>query len=260
MYTISAVVGHRRELFATTLHELKGKYAATMLGFVWPVVFPLLFLSAYALVFLYVFKVKPADLTSKEYLLVVFTGLVPFLGFSEALSNGTSSVIENKGLVKNTMFPIELVPVKAVLLGKVTMLVGLIFVVIYLAVTGKVTLHLLGLPLVLLLHLAFAVGLAWLISSIAVVVRDIAQVVSVSILMLMLLSPIAYLPSMVPPQLLLLFSVNPLYYIISAYRWALLGLPMSNQDSVIFVVMCIGSLLLGGWFFARMKTVFADFL
>lgn len=74
MHSISAVFGHRRELFATTLHELKGKYAATVLGFVWPVVFPLLFLSAYALVFLYVFKVKPADLTSKSIYLSYLPG------------------------------------------------------------------------------------------------------------------------------------------------------------------------------------------
>ena len=260
MHPIRVVVSHKRQLLATTTHELKAKYAATILGFVWPVIFPFLFLSAYALVFLFVFKAKPEGLSSAEYLLVVFTGLVPFLGFSEAFSLGTTSVLENKALVKNTIFPIELVPVKAVFLGLVTMFVGLLFVLIYLAARGLLGLSVLWLPAVVIAHVLFSIGLAWFVGAVAVVVRDLAQMVSVVILLLMLLSPIAYLPSMVPPQLELLFGVNPLYYIISAYRMALLGTPMPPVDQMIFVLMCLGMLLVGAWVFSRLKEVFGDFM
>ena len=130
---------YRLMLYQTTINEIKTRYAGSVLGLAWLVVYPLLFLGTYAIVYLYIFQIRFPDLSSSEYVALIFCGLIPFLGFSEALSGGVPSVVSSSNLIKNTLFPIELVPIKAVFVGQATQFVGLILLLITLAIIGKLS-------------------------------------------------------------------------------------------------------------------------
>ena len=54
-------------------------------------------------------------------MIFIFSGLVPYLMTAEALVAGVTSVIANKSVLSNTVFPIDLTPVKAVLTSQATM-------------------------------------------------------------------------------------------------------------------------------------------
>ena len=83
----------------------------------WLFLQPALLLSVYLFVYLVVFKVRFPGFSRLDYVLYVFCGLVPFLGIIEAITLGAVSIKQNIHLVKNVMLPIELVPVRAVLVG-----------------------------------------------------------------------------------------------------------------------------------------------
>ena len=250
---------HRQLLAQTTRHDLRARYAGSLLGLAWLVVYPILFLGAYAFIYLFVFKVRFDLFNSNEYVALIFCGLIPFLGFVEALGTGVGSVTSNANLVKNTLFPIELASVKTVLTSQGTQVVGTGMLLGVLLVLDKLTLWSLMLPLIWFLQLIFAIGWVWILSSLNVYMRDLQYGVSVMTLILMMVSPIAYTVDMVPPALRVLLGLNPLYYIITAYQDCLmLGRFPPGANFGVLMAMSLVSFCGGYWFFVRMKTVFVD--
>ena len=127
---------HRKMLWATTLADIQSLYAGSVLGMFWLVIYPILMLTAYSVVYVFIFQVRLEQITTPQYVMLIFSGLIPFLGFSEGLGNSVISVTSNASLVKNTLYPIELIPVKAVLFSQCTEVVGLILLTVAVAVTG----------------------------------------------------------------------------------------------------------------------------
>jgi len=125
MRALKLLYQYRQILWSTTRNDIKGRYSGTVFGLLWTLIYPVLFLGMYALIYIMIFKVRLGEMTTFDYVLLIFSGQIPFFGFAEALGSGVSSVVANKNLIKNTLFPIELIPVKAVLSSSVTMLVGL---------------------------------------------------------------------------------------------------------------------------------------
>jgi len=251
---------HRYIIRQTVLNDIRARYAGSILGLFWMFLYPLLFLGIYAATYLYIFHISVSNFSPAEYVTLIFAGLIPFIGFSDALATGVSSVSANANLIKNTLFPIELIPVKAVLASQATQFVGTMILLVAIVAVGKLTLFALLLPVIWFFQLAFCMGLAWLLSSLNVLIRDTQNIVSILILMLMLISPIAYTVDMIPPRLAPFIKLNPLYYFIVAYQNILvLGkLPPAN---ILIVVVLLGILSFGAgyWLFVRLKSVFFDY-
>ena len=251
---------HRHTLFATTMNEIRARYVGSTLGMAWAVIYPFMFLALYAVVYTLILRVRLEQHTSIEYVLLIFCGLIPFIGFSEALTASTTAVVSNKGLLKNTMFPIELLPVKAVLSSSVSMTVGLGGLIVALWLQGRGSaLHLLIIPVVLLQWL-FSIGLAWLLSALTVFFRDITQIMGVFVLFLMLISPIGYTRDMIPAGMLPLIYPNPLYYLIEVYRQLLFfGVVPWSMLAVLVGLSAIA--FVGGYaLFNRLKPVFSEYV
>lgn len=250
---------HRVLLQRTTRSELKARFAGSLLGFVWLIGYPILLLGAYASVFLFVFKAKGAFASGPDYVIFIFCGLIPFLGFAEGIGVGTSSVTGSAGLIKNTLFPIDLVPVRAVFVSQAVQVIGSALLLVAVLANGMLTPWALLLPVVWLLQVMFTIGLIWIVSTVNVYLRDLQQMVSVITLFLMMVSPIS-IPARELEGPLLTFSVfNPLWYIIACY-----------QDLMVFgraptalafgglVALGLGFFSFGYWFFGRMKRVLVD--
>ncbi|WP_100961747.1 hypothetical protein [Bosea sp. FBZP-16] len=105
--------------------EITARFAGSILRAGWAIATPVLMLMIYAAVYLLIFSVQVPGKTGASYVVLIFTGLVPFLTTSEALSTGVSSVVANRAVLADTVFPIDLVPIKSVVLAQVTMLAGL---------------------------------------------------------------------------------------------------------------------------------------
>src|SRR3954471_8519293 len=94
-------------LWALTVIECRRKYAGSILGVLWYPLYSALLLGSYCFVYLVVFRVRYRDFSTYEFVLFVFAALIPYLGFSEAVTSGVVSVKANLALLRNAVFPIE---------------------------------------------------------------------------------------------------------------------------------------------------------
>lgn len=249
-----------RILWALTWIEVQRKYAGSILGLLWYPLYSFLLLGSYCFVYLVVFRVRYRELGTYEFVLFVFSALIPYLGFSEAVSTGLGSVKANLALLRNAVFPIEFVPVKHVLAALVGLLSSLAVLELLILPSSFRGWHVLYLPVPLVELLLFCVAVVWILSAIAVVVPDVAQVVNIGLLLLMFVSPIGFSVDQVPARIRPLVYLNPLSYLMDAFRYALLGIrTLPGWVDAAFLVVAIAVAALSVTFFRRMSPVFSDY-
>lgn len=251
---------HKGLLLATTFNGLHSRFTSSILGVAWLIIYPLIFLSMYSLVFIFILGVRMPDLSTTQYVLIIFSGLVPFLAFSEAFSAGTSSIIANRGLLRNTLFPIEMVVAKDVLIGHATMGFGLLMVWLTVLLNGHFYWTQLLVPFIFACQIIMTLGIAWISASMVIFFRDIQQLVPIIILFLMLVSPIAYTDDMVPEKMKPIIQLNPLAWLMHLYRQSFLTGTVSLMELVCFSLFSVMCCLLGYYFISRLKPVFADYV
>jgi lipopolysaccharide transport system permease protein len=257
----TGMIFSRRELLLRTLNsEIRRRYAGSVMGMAWLLVGPVLLMVLYATIYGVVFRLKPPEMNSNAYVVYILAGLVPFLGFSEALTSGTMSLTAQRDVLLNTVFPAELVPLRAVLVAFTAPLVGLLIVLCADIFVGQFTLWVILVPIVILLLLFFVTGVVWLLSLANLVVRDVQQLLSYVTMVLLITSPIAYTPSMLPPGFSLIIWMNPLsYFVIAVQSLIVFGAFPPWPAAIGCVVLGVGSFAFGWRVFQRAKLVFFDY-
>jgi homopolymeric O-antigen transport system permease protein len=249
-----------RVLYALTIIETRRRYAGSILGMLWYPAYSILLLASYCFVYLVVFKLRFRNLGTYDYVLFTFSGMIPYMGLSEAVNSSASSVRQNLTLLRNAVFPIEFVPVKHVCAALVGTFSSLAILIAMVAPTSYIGWHVLYLPVAAALLLLYCVMVGWIVSAIAVFLPDIMQVVNIVLLLLMFLSPVLFTVDMVPGRLRLFIYFNPLTYLIESFRFAFLGvrsLPMWSD--ALLALFCVVGAALAGSFFRRVSPIFADY-
>lgn len=232
-----------------------------MLGVAWVVLFPVMQLAIYASLYAFIFNVKPQNLSREGYVILVFSGMVPLLAFSEALTNATSSLAANRALLLNTVFPAELIPVRAVLAAQASGGVALIITLISGAVFGGADWKaLLLIPFLWVALVMFVTGIGWILSLISLVARDIQHGLSLVVMLLFVLSPFAYTPEMVPKAMKFILYLNPLSYFVFCFQALICygSFPLFWHLMVV-TGLALTSFLGGFWVFQRIKNMFFDY-
>lgn len=245
---------NRRLLASITRVELAKRHAGSVLGMAWVFLQPGLLLSVYLFVYMVVFPSRLQNFSQFEFVLYVFCGLVPYLGFMEALTTGGLSIKQNIHLVKNVMLPIELIPVRAVLVGMASQFVSIGLVLILTAIGGNLSWNIVWLPIIVGLQMMWLVGLTWILASLTVALPDITYFVNLFVFLLMFLSPIGYKPDAIPAGFRWMITLNPIYYLTAIYRGSILA---ANRPSwaviAVYIVMCVTTFAIGGAFFKHSR-------
>jgi lipopolysaccharide transport system permease protein len=257
---VDIIYRYRRLLGSMTRVELAKRHAGSLLGLAWVVLQPALLLSVYLFVYMVVFSYRFPGFSRMDYVLYVFCGLVPYLGFMEALTTGALSIRQNIHLVKNVMLPIELIPVRSVIVGMTSQFVSIALVLMLVTANRALSWHVLWLPAVVALQLLWLVGLTWVLSSLTVALPDITYFVNLFVFLLMFLSPIGFKPDMLPKGYVWILYANPIFYMTEMYRDSMLnGRWPTLTVGVAYTVMCLATFALGGAFFERFKGILADY-
>ncbi|MDX1440167.1 MAG: ABC transporter permease [Rubricoccaceae bacterium] len=250
----------RALLLRSVIIDVKAQYAGTVLGLSWVILGPVLLLVLYAMIYAVIFRIRVPNFTTAEYILNVFSGLVPFLAFAQALAVSVSVLGKERKLLFSR-FPAEFIPIKAVMVAYVMLLVGTIMVFIGDTVFSQATWTLLLVPVVALLQLMFSIGLGMILALLSLVLRDIQFIIQYVVIALLIVTPIAYTPDMIPGKLKVLLYLNPLFYYVSAYQHLVL---VNTLPPTHITILCVGSsliMLVGGfWFFARARQALSDLL
>jgi lipopolysaccharide transport system permease protein len=224
------------------------------------VVYPLIFLAMYALGFVAVLRVRVPNLGTPAYVLAIFCGLVPFLAFTEGFAGAAASIVANPGLVRNTLFPIELIPLREVVVGHVAMGIGMAMVgAAAVAQSGPRWSQLLVPPL-FVLQIMMTAGFGWIAATLNVFFRDVGRLVPILTLFLMLVSPIGYTADMVPAGLRPWLGINPLAALIDAYRSLLLAGTVPGAEIARIAVLAVAVMLAGYHLLVRLKSMFSDYV
>ena len=241
------------------------RYKGTMIGLVWMVVTPLVMLAVYTFVFGVVFKarwgVEFGD-SKAAFALIMFCGMTVFNIFSESVNGSVGIVTGNPNYVKKVVFPLELLPVSAVLSA---CFFGLIWIgILLLGIVicfHKFCFAAVCLPLVFIPLILFSCGIAWFVASLGVFLRDLSHVIGILLQVLYFITPIFYSMEMVPEQLRPVLLLNPLTSIVQSARQVLiLGQWPEWHALGIITLLSVVVFQLGFFWFMKTKRGFADVL
>jgi len=240
---------------------VRQRYTGSVLGSFWVFLFPLLQLSVFAALYTVIFKIRPTGLTEWGYVTLVFSGLVPLMCFSETLVSTTSSLSANRALLLNTVFPAELIPVRVALAAQVSGFAGLFITVVVTIAVGRANpLTLAAVPFVWLLLFMFSIGLGWILSLLSLVAKDVQHALGIITMLVMILSPFAYTPEMVPTALKPFLYLNPLsYYVLTFQSLICYGEWPPLHIIAAATILSLASFLGGFAIFRKAKQIFFDY-
>jgi ABC-2 type transport system permease protein len=263
---IREIVAKREVLLNLVRRELKVKYAASLLGAVWSLLNPIVYLAVFT------FVTKVLGMAIEEYPVYLLSGLLAWNLFSTALSVGARSVVDNSNLVKKVTFPREILPLAAIGVALVDYVLQMAVLVLFMLVTG------LGIPIpeIELLPLAFATllvfttALTFAVAAANVRYRDVGHLLGIALLLWFWLTPIVYAEEQVEgflekgSALWTAYFVNPLASVVGGLHRALYGTLGDGEAlfhvsmawlALVLLVVLVASLVLlritWGYFFAR---------
>ena len=247
---------HRELLYFLVWRDILVKYKQTILGLGWVLIRPLLTMIIFTVVF-----GKIANLSSGNtpYALLVFTGLLPWTFFSNAVSETSNSLLANSNLLAKVYFPRLIVPVSTVLACLVDFLVSFILLfllMIWYGVAPTPKILLLPLFIVILATLTFGFGL--LFSVVTVKYRDFRHIIPFLLQLGVYVSPVGYSISLVPEKWRFIYYLNPMVGIIDCCRWAILGDPLYMPGLIYTFIMAIALIGIGIIYFRNNELRFAD--
>jgi lipopolysaccharide transport system permease protein len=244
--------------------DFADRYVGQVLGLFWAVGYPLLIMGVFIFIFSVVFKVRVGGTRDVPfgYGVYMLAGLIPWLSFAEVMAKSPVAIIANAELVKQVIFPLEVVPFKVVLGALPAQLVSLGVLVVYtVAVYQFLPWTYLLLPGLLLLQIILATGVAYILAAVGVFIRDTKDFVQVLVFVGLYALPIVYLPEWVPGFLRPILYINPLSYMIWCYQDALYYGRFEHPFAWgIFMVVSIGTFGVGALLFTRLKTYFGNHL
>jgi lipopolysaccharide transport system permease protein len=218
---LACLRNNRRLAAAMMMRELRSRYAGQFTGAFWIVGHPLFQLLIFVFIFGVVFRQRlgGSHEMPRDYITYILSGLVPWLTFSSSLPTVCMSVVANSNLVKQFTFPTEVLPIKDIFISMIFWVVGFVIVIAYsIFVNGSLPWTYVLIPVVLILNLMLSIGIAWIMSSISVFVRDLKEVTTIVVSAGIYALPVVYLPSQLPKIFQPLIAVNPFSAMIWVYQ------------------------------------------
>jgi lipopolysaccharide transport system permease protein len=250
-----ARLAHFYELVAhLARRELTIQHRWTLLGWAWPLARQLAQLAVLVFVFSKIF-----ELNIDNYPVFVFSGLIAYSWFSSGVLAATTSVLDQRHLIFQPLFPASAVPVVAVAVPFIDVLVALPVLLVMLVFSGDLGPSALLLPPLLAIQLVLMCGIGWACAAVSVYLRDIPNVVIVGLTLLFYVTPVFYGLDHIPEQYQDVFKANPLATLIEGYRAALIGSPWPSALRLAVVTALALAVALGGFLaFRRLRWGFVD--
>jgi ABC-type polysaccharide/polyol phosphate export permease len=250
---------HRALIAILVRRELVARYRASVLGFFWSMLNPLLLLAVYAFVFTTIFQ--PRFPGGEPYPLFLFCGLLPWLYLTGAVLDSAVTLIDNGPLLAKVMCPPEIFPAVVAASHLVHHLLALPVLLAALAVSAAGGWHpfpwtVVLLPLVLVPWVLLVGGAVMAVSALSVHYRDLRDLVGHLLNLLFFASPIIYtLDGLeIPDALRTVLVLNPLASLVGVYRdVAFDGVVPTPVAAGTALAVGVAGWAVGAWLFGRFR-------
>jgi len=237
------------------------RYRGAMFGVLWVLLTPLIMLSIMAIVFGEVFQTRwTQQQDGVPFWLVLYSGLIAFNVFGDAVSRAPTAVRSYPNFVKKMIFPVAILPLVPLGSALIHAAFNLAILLLALAWTGHLHFQAALYPIMLIPLLLGTVGLSWFIAAWGVFIKDMTQIVPPFVQILMFVSPVLYPATAAPASLLPLYRYNPLGAVVEACRSAIFGQPIDWRAWIAALLCGVVTAALGWLFFRRSREEFADAL
>ncbi|PIE82806.1 MAG: hypothetical protein CSA09_05185 [Candidatus Contendobacter odensis] len=246
--------------------ELREQYAGSLLGIVWSVLQPVLFILLYWWVFATVLHARfpiGSALADTPFIVFLLSALLPWFAFQDGLGRAAAVIVGRRDMVCKVHFPVQVFPLAAAAAAFVVHAGSyLLFLLVYALWGSQLSLSTLGAVLVLLvLQFAVTAGLGLLLATLTVYLRDTTQVLGVLLAAMFYTAPILYPLSLVPAEFRGLVYLNPFATFAEAYHGAvLMGVWPEPLVLVGLGVFAITAVVMGAYLFRQLEPGFADVL
>lgn len=266
------LVWQYRELLGNLARkELKVKYKDSVLGFVWSLLNPLLYLVVFSLVFSEVLRVQVP-----RFGIFLLSGLLAWNLLSAGVSGGTASIVANGSLVQKVWFPREVLPLAAIGAAIVHFVLQLAVLAVALVVFRHApdwsSMVAFVPAMIALLLLTAALGL--LLAAVNVGLRDTQHLLELGLLAWFWLSAIVYPYSLVADRLgdrEWLMLLNPMIPIVTTFQRILynpddsanvlptdVGVEWYLRNLAVVIVLSLVLLVVALRVFGRLEDDFAE--
>jgi lipopolysaccharide transport system permease protein len=253
---------HRSLIWQLASRDVEARYRASVLGVLWAVALPVALFAVYLFVFTTVLRARwetPSG-TQAEVALFIFSGLLLFTLLAETVNRAPYLITEAPHFVKKVVFPVEILPIVALLSAILPFLIGAVILLATMVAMGfGLPWTIVYYPLLIIPIALLALGSSWLLSAMAVYLPDLRHVVGVVVTMLLFLTPIFYPASALPPQFSAFNELNPIAWTIESSKDVLFwGRAFAWRDYAFVTAASALIAWFGYGFFMASKRGFAD--
>ena len=259
---------NRKLIIRLSVNDFKTRYAGSMMGIFWAFMQPVITVLIYWFVFEKGLRAGTQAMggASVPFVLFLISGLVPWFFFSDAWPNGTNSLISYSYLVKKVVFKISILPVVKVMASiYVHVFFAAVAVLIFWAYGHAPDIYSLQIIYYSLCAFVLALGLSYITASVVVFFRDLREIINILLQILVWVTPIMWnIETSLPDGTLKkVLQLNPMYYVVSGYRDALIYKKWLWENAGLTIYFWVVTLLIFGMgmlVFKGLKKHFADVL
>jgi len=264
------MVRYRRLLLEMTWRELADPFAGSFLGVAWSVLHPLLMMAVYAGVFSIIFRGAPEEnVHGFDFTMQMISAYLPWMAMTNCVLTGCSVIRHKSNLVKQVVFPLEVLPIKTVLASLVPQVIGTLFLLFY----SLIRFHSLPWtwilwPLLFAFEVVLLSGLVLAVSAVGVYLRDLKDVLQVLFMVLFYATPVLYTENTLHPDnpavlkvLDFLLTFNPASLLVRPFRDAcFFGEFRYGWLWVLYPIISVLMLAFGYRVFHKLKPYFGNAL
>lgn len=262
--SVAAVIGSLVRFWpfsvAMAARDLRSMNKGALLGVAWLVIKPLSQVVVIVTIVSFIFKLRLGEGTDGfDYPLHILSGLVVWQALQRTLEEAPSLIRARMDMLKQIVYPVETLPVTTLLQSAVGSAVGMTIYLVLAALAGKLSWTVILLPIPLVVLVLLSLGASWVMMIVGVIFKDLREIVSVALGLLMFLSPVLLSEAMVGEKVWGWVMLNPLAHVIIAFRDVFQG-TFHPQSWAIFVTMAVFCFLAGAWVINRMKIQINEYL
>jgi len=211
---LAAAWRYRDLVIQLVARDIKVRYKRSVLGVAWTMLNPLGTMIVLTFVFSHLFR-----FTLPHYPVYVLSGILLWNLFSQSTTAAMSQLIWGAALLNRIYVPRTLFALSALGTGLVNVVIALLPLIAIMLITGmRVTPAILWLPAPLLLTAMFTLGVALLLSSVAVAFPDVVETYQIVLSAWYFVTPILYPKTILPATVQMWMNFNPMYYLVEAFR------------------------------------------